>query len=129
MWSINHETLPNQVGSLMKKRTFYLLTPSKQRQNKILSQLGGRLVKKSIYDLDRMSQQTESCCDLLLKVSKGENCSSSPVCHRVVTKSYCNLVFKASKKENFSSLSVCHIVVTDSVTKRWVSRLDVTDAV
>ncbi len=55
---------------------------------------------------------TESCCDLVLKVSEGEKCSSSSVCHLVVTKT--TLKVKGEK---------CHLVMTESrcdlVTRRW----------
>ena len=132
----------------MKKSTFHLLILFKQGHNTIPAQLGGRLVKKStfhlltLYIVLTLEEEHFSPCNIVktrwqtneeeqnIPLKSSEMCSSSSLCHLVVTKSCFDLVLKVSKGEKCSSSSVCPLVVTesccvkirsqhDSVTTKW----------
>ncbi len=53
-------------------------------------------------------------CEVVLKMSEGEKCSSSPVCHLVLLELCHDLVRKGSEGVKCSSSSVCHLVLTES---------------
>ncbi len=53
-------------------------------------------------------------CEVVLKMSEGEKCSSSPVCHLVLLELCHDLVRKVSEGVKCSSSSVCHLVLTES---------------